>query len=732
MSINMTSSTSEIVPRLPLARRAAATAGSLKIAWRRRSPTFALLLPAAILSCIGARSFYIYDQDRDFMKVERLLRGEWSLLLDGHVMNTGPLATLGGAFYAIMAPFMAISKDIRWLYWVIDALAFLSVIPARRWFRVFFSERAVDALSVLYVANAARMVLADSGYHPALTQLSIAAWQLVELRLIMTPTPWAVAAAIAIALINASLHLSTLPAVAVLPILWVASQDSIGWRRVARALEVTGIVACCLGAIWISYSLSSASIVAKLAQLDLTLDKLIGFETASDELVSSGGVYRGPLPGLLRLAVDLLLLGGVARLLWSRPLATNNDRLLRTWCVLHCLMFLAIFASYEVVVTSGAAFGIGTGQPLPSRYINSFYLTAMVLLFAAFDLLAGWLRRQAGAAILGCYVLSGLHLGEIALYRWRSQSAEGVGPPVSDAQFRLMSRALTKWNVSPGWLFSSMRVAGSIRGPFMPFYLDWFVHNHRRAGGAAELHPDMSLLVVRANSPDDRAGAAGAIDMVEADDLRAYLGAYTANTMEYREYFMGGRPLEFDVDRGQLYTKRDPEGRVIGYVMMRIQPPAEAFAELSYEIALDGGAGVNLGTYLELPRLGPCLTMSTDNDRVLGSRLRLLGRGGSVLAEVAYPIVVHNEAADAYAARAVVKQRFEDIAISDIEDVQIELKYHDPSHYPEPRVFRWSALNLPAWSPGRPELAWRKAHPEGLRMSMFYAALLRRIHRTFR
>jgi hypothetical protein len=281
-----------------------------------------------------------------------------------------------------------------------------------------------------------------------------------------------------------------------------------------------------------------------------------------------------------------------------------------------------------------------------------------------------------------------------------------------DDQYRLAVKALERSSITTGWLLSSVRVAGPApTAVVMPFYADWLTRTHRHGEDPIGLRPDMRLVIVLANSTEERVARASAVDEVEAGNLRGYLEPYNAQTASYTRVLLqdngstsfGSVAIAYRLNRGFLYTKHESTGKVSGYIA-RVSPPADAFAELAYEIVIDGTDHVAVATYIDLPRRANDLRLSLDDDRLLATSLRLLGRAATLLAEIPYPIVVRGEPADEYAARAVVKERFDHFAVADIEDIQLELVYHDPRHYPEPRIFSWSVMKVAEWSPGMPRI----------------------------
>jgi hypothetical protein len=648
---------------------------------------------------------------------ERLLGGDWSVLTKGHEQNDlRPLRlrTFGSVFYAIMASFMWVSKDIRWLYFVIDVLAFLSVLPARRFFQVFFPAREVDVLCALWVANTARIVFSNYGLHPALTQFSIALWQLVELGFLLKPSWRRAAAVIAIGLLNVSLHLSTLAAIVALPVLWLLYRETAYRRWVVRSAALLSVATCGIVLFWLWRRFSWSFIMAAISGIGLTFDNLLGFDTSTighDGV--DGVVYSGPLPALVRWAIVFLVLAGTVAML-TKHSAERNGRILRLWCAVHGAIFLSYYAFHALQSLRGLP---GDALVPINRYTNWFYLTGLILLFTGVRSLAGWLRLRADAAVGACYVLAGLHLTTVGLFRLRHQSAfVAVGPHArEDCQYSLTVRALEKWSIPTGWLFFSVQAAGAVpTEPLMPFYADWLTRTHQHGDESVGLRPDTRLVIVRANSPEERVAQASAVDVVEAGDLRGYLEPYDAETASYGTAFLQEETKAFDpsplanrVDLGFLYTKHAPSGKVSGYIARSV-PPADAFAELAYEMVMDGTEHVTVATYIELPQWANELRLSQDNDRLLASSLRLLARDATPLAEIPYPNVLRGEPAGVYATRALVRERFEHFGIADVGDIEIELKYHDPSHYPEPRLFRWSVMKAASWSPSMPRIE----HPQ--------------------
>jgi hypothetical protein len=84
-----------------------------------------------------------------------------------------------------------------------------------------------------------------------LTQFSVALWQLVELGFVLKPTWRRAVAVVAIGLINASLHLSTLVAVAALPLLWLVYRGKGRWRTVLRGVKLFAVPICGIVPVWL-------------------------------------------------------------------------------------------------------------------------------------------------------------------------------------------------------------------------------------------------------------------------------------------------------------------------------------------------------------------------------------------------------------------------------------------------------------------------------------------------
>ena len=200
------------------------------------------VLALALVASLVGPCLYNHDVDRDLERVERLVNGDWHSLIDGH---RAPLfgQTVGGLFFLILAPFYIISSNTAWLYGVIAALIFLSVIPL--WYltrRICGSTIAWIACTV-YAISYGRVSHGNMGYHCYMSLLPVMLFHLVLLRVAARPTIQNVIGALLLCLASLSLHLSGLPLLLIAPLVVLIYRWPLLTPRARKTCKVALVLA---------------------------------------------------------------------------------------------------------------------------------------------------------------------------------------------------------------------------------------------------------------------------------------------------------------------------------------------------------------------------------------------------------------------------------------------------------------------------------------------------------
>ncbi len=650
-----------------------------------------------MLSVAGSRPLYFADHDRDFYRALRLSQGTWSVLAHGHPMAEGRIETLGGLFYAVMAPCVRISKNPRWLFFVIDALVLLSLYPFYRLSRVFFDRRIAYLITVLWAVDTGRIAFSNQGWHPALLIPAVTWWHLLAVKFVRMPTRGGAAFLGLVTFACLSLHVTSMFLLISLALMWAAHRwDCLGHSlRILRRWPVVFVLLGVLALCWsplrflIGYLLKFAGDPA--SQI---LDKLLGFNT-------SQMVTLIPLPGpwLPRVAVYAVWMVGLVSLFRSRPAAVAREhRLFRIWCLSNLATWLMIsgvlFAALEKANYAG---NIATGR----YHLWGFPMIlslGFVGLWELGSLGARWKRIPPAAPV---WLVIAAHLANVAAFRLRDPNEfSAVGRRVEETV--LIREMIDRWNLSPRSLFYSIFADTGITSfPFHRYYLIWLFEQQQRPG-SSRIRPDQIVIVTRAGTADERAikSTYRILEVAASGDLRAYACEHTVESMRYYSPFVYHDHLSFErPGGGLLYDGRTDVTSRRRIVAARVFPPDAAQAEIHYHLLVEEDRdGIRVGTYLHLPRYeGQCLIPGIDNDVVVHSSLRILGADRNVLCRLSHPRIPPSRIEpDRDMNWMVVRRRFPGIEFDDVAEVELHLTYHDPSHYSFPRTFVWSVLEQPA------------------------------------
>jgi len=669
-----------------LAMKESSSASRTRFAGRARAivPLLAAASAACVLSLMGPRSFYYWDHDRDFGRVARLLHGDLAVLRTGQLQAGGGVQTLSGLFYAVLAPFMAISSDLRWLYGAIDALVLLGAIPAYRVARLFFGWDGAALFALLWLLDNGRVMLSNEGWHASLLLLAAPGWHLAALYQLRAPSRGSWLAMALLTFANLSLHLSFAPLVLGYAILLARFRAPSTWRWLYPSL--LALIPFVGGAIaFLRGRLAFAFFGLPLAR---TLDLLIGFDTNTwswGGLAAAHSAWQWPV-------YFVTLLGMIV--VATRTFVFDEQGLFRAW-------LLSMSAAHLGALWIGFAFYEHRTALIDRRCSGGWFLPALMAFHCGLLWLGRrfWPRRPWFAVGLALT----LHLVVLSRRRWTAPAtAFAVGPPdaaavnssgraAAPSSYEALAQAMRTWGVDAEWLYYHSYTDRLETGvSLMPFYLGWLQReNGGRAAHAAHLDsfrlvfvPLTSRLAEQLSSVCqqrfDRFGLRACL--LNAEEMPANLVRFVRDPGKWR------------LSTGDLHVERSPAGGLRHLLASRETPPPEALAELSYDATVSDSAD---GLRLSATMFGTSLTLAPHDDTLVSSDLLLLDAGGATLARLSFlPIAASETVIGGGTPRGALTATLTGLRAASVGDVRLELVYLDldPNHSRSARRFGWSMM----------------------------------------
>lgn len=439
-----------------------------------RRVCLSVLALSLIVSLVGPCLGYWQNVDRDLERLARFVDGDWHPLIEGH---RAPLfgQTLGGLFFLVLAPFYIISSNTAWLYGVIAALVFLSVIPL--WYvarRICGSPVAWIACTI-YAVSFGRVFSGNLGIHSYMSLLPVMLFHLVLLRVVAQPTICSIIGALLLCLASLSLHLSSLPLLLIAPLIvlvyrWplLTSQA----RTICKmALALVGIAILGYG-LWklpakvehFSQEQAWQNAVCRVRNTVRAVESVTSFRAA---MVGDGAwvdldsraqrVWHGD--GILRAIPPIFLLIGVVTLLRPPPdwvvrrmgmPCGRALRLARTWVLLSTSLQILIAGTFVPNWSVGGDCWQTYRNIIPAVGPLQILMAIGVVRLA---LLVRSNQPSPATVIAILLLLVAGHAGSLARL-YSSCPLRLARYPISDGQFAVIAGLSSRWAIDREWLTS--------------------------------------------------------------------------------------------------------------------------------------------------------------------------------------------------------------------------------------------------------------------------------------
>jgi hypothetical protein len=537
--------------------------------------------------CLG----YSADQDRDFYRAAQLVKGDLSVIQTGH---DAPVlgGTGAGTFYAIIAPFAAISRDIKWLYMAVAFLCLLAAVPAWFLFEFLCGRRIAWIATALYVASSARILYSNHGLHSFMSATPAMLWHLLLLK--YHRRVFALIMLLACLMLMISLHLSFLPMVVAGPLVIVIYHWPT-WPKKRRYALVSAVVLALAVALWWKWRFAWYLVIRAISA-ESVQEPLLRVANTCRAIAEHTGFANEELHCLpwLYVTLPLVLLGGLhlfsrrcqAAKEESHDARTDKLRLIRIWCaVMLCVQTLGALA-----------FVLEWREWRTSQSYRHFVaITPVLQLLLAIGVLrlCSWVpghrKRKIALAALIIMIAVGhiLALQPTYLNRpWRFSGRPTICPSFN----AVLSHFIRKWGLTERWIHGACYMEPSCQeGPLPPHLTAQLVNRHARRKLSAGPQHQLILCLSGSQSEACVRRTYTVLDEFRAGSLVGYLCLRSAKA---------ALPLRYAVDRWSAYdyypsvpalvgrSQRDEVGTIV-FLAGNCAPPKSLHGEFAFDIVIE-------------------------------------------------------------------------------------------------------------------------------------------------
>jgi hypothetical protein len=552
----------------------------------------AAMAAGVFLSLIAPCSGYCADQDRDFYRAAQLVKGDLSVVQAGH---NAPIlgSTGGGTFYAIIAPFAAISRDAEWLYMAVAFLCLLAAVPAWFLFEFLCGRKTAWIATALYVVSSARIFYGNHGLHSFLSATPAMFWHLLLLK--YHRRVWALAMLLACLVLMITLHLSSLPMVVAGPLVIVIHYWAT-WPKKRRYALVGAVMLALTVVLWWKWRLAGYLFMRAISTESVREPLLRVANMCTAVAEHSGFVTEGlHYSAWVYVTLPVVFLGALH--LFSRrcPVANGESpdvrmdklRLMRTWCtVMLCVQILGALAMVPEWRESYAF------QP----YRQLLPITPVLQLLLAFGVLrlCSWVPGHRKRRIALPAIIIMIAVGHILALRptyldqpWRCSGRPAICPSFN----AVLSHFIRKWGLTEQWVHGACYIEPFCqKTPLPPYLASQLVNRHAR-GRTLSAGPQHQLILCELGSESEACvrRTYTILEEFRAEPLVGFLclrSTKAALPLRYAVYRWSGHAYYPPVPALVSRSRRDEAGTIV-FVAGNCAPPESLHGEFAFDIVIE-------------------------------------------------------------------------------------------------------------------------------------------------